>query len=195
MIRSFIVLLVLTLSFSSCESAKKAYLGIGKTEVKIRAASEVIKYYEPFLKNETFKTKVFVISNYDSSDKALKNFRFPGIFIKNRETGAVYELDCFEDVKASIDDINNNSIESDITVKDTQEFLRLTEFINNGKDSKLITSTGESSAAKKWDVYMSYATFLGNKIRRLTLPVTTLKDVNELTILDLSIDKSAIEIN
>lgn len=191
-----IIILLFTLPiYTSCESAKKAYLGIGKTEVTIRPTDEVLEYYAPLRKNDSIKTNIFVISNYDSADKALKEFGVPRIFLKNRKTGIVYELDCFEDVKASIDNLNNNIQNDDMKVKNPQEFISFTEFIITKNDSKLVASSGTGDITKKWDLYLSYATFLGKKLRRLTLPVTSLQSVNELNILDLSIDKSAVEIN
>lgn len=193
-LKLFIATVVVLLALSSCETAKKAYLGIGKTEVKVRPENDVIKYYEPFLIGNTYKTKLYVISNFDAADKALKDFGFPRIFIKNRQTNIVYELNCFEDLEANIDDVNNNIFSEYITLKNPTDFTNLTAFTGDKAESKLLVYSGESDTNKTWDIYISYATFLGKKLRKLTLPVTKLKDINEVVILDLSIDENAIKI-
>ena len=192
--RLFITLLIIAISLSSCETAKRAYLGVGKTEVTVKPTNEVIKYYEPFLTGRTHKTNLYVISNYEIANTAMKDFGFPRIFIKNRHTGVVYELNCFEDIKSNIDDINNNVINEYITLENHQEFDNLTAFINNKFNSKLLVYSGNEDATKKWDVYIAYATFFGKKLRKMTLPVTTIKDINEVVILDLSIDENALTI-
>lgn len=194
MIKLFTFLFILTSFFTSCETAKRAYLGIGKTEVKLRPASDVIKYYEPFFVVSSHKTNLYVISNYDSPNKAMTSFGFPRTFLKDRESGTVYELNCFEDIKSNIADINNNVFSEYITLKTPEDFTNLSAFLSNKDDSKLIVYSGESNTAKKWDVYITYATFLGKKLRKMTLPITTLNNINEVTILDLSIDENAIKI-
>lgn len=166
-----------------------------KAEITIRPESEIIDYYTPFIKDNKYKLKIYILSNYNSANKAVNNFGVPRIFIKNRVTNLVYELDCFEDIQDNINDINNNVIDEYVIVKNKEEYENIEEFINGTQSSKLIYSSGESNGNKKWDVYMSYATFFGKKLRKLTLPVTGLNDINEIIILNLSFHKSAAEIN
>lgn len=192
--RLFITLIIVATCLSSCETAKRVYLGVGKTEVTVKPTNEVIKYYEPFLSGYMYKTKLYVMSNYEGASTALKDFSFPRIFIKSRQTNTVYELNCFEDIKANIDDMNNNIFNDYITLKNHQEFDNLISFLNSKSDSKLILYSGNEDTTKKWDVYIAYATFLGTKLRKMTIPVTKLKDINEFYLLDFSIDENAIKI-
>ncbi len=193
-IKLFAFLLFIASCFSSCETAKKAFMGIGRAEVKLRPANDVIKYYEPFFADNSHKTNLYVIANYDASNKALKSFKFPRTFLKDRENGNVYELSCFEDVASNIQDINNNIFSEYIILKTPEDFTNLIAFIGNKAESKLIMHSGENNTSKKWEVYIAYATFLGKKLRKMTLPVTTLNNINEVTILDLSIDENALKI-
>jgi hypothetical protein len=168
---------------------------MGKPEIIIRPETEVIDYYAPFLQDDKYVSKVYILSNYDSAQDALNSFGTPRVFLKNRVTGVLYELDCFEDLQANIDDINNNAADDYIVLKNKQDLFSLEEFVNDKKSSKMILSSGESKGVKKWDVYISYATFLGKKLRKLTLPVTGLNDINEVVILNLSFHKDAAALN
>ncbi|OYQ31954.1 hypothetical protein CHU92_15025 [Flavobacterium cyanobacteriorum] len=194
MVKKIILFLIIS-SFSSCETVKRTYFGMEKTEITIKPDTEVIEYYRPFLKDNEYALKIYTLSNYDAAGKALSNIGVPKIFIKNRKTNVIYQLDCFEDIQDNIQDINNNVIDGYITLKNEQEFKNLEAFINAAQSSKMIFFSGENNTMKTWDIYISYATFLGKKLRKLTLPVTELNDINEIIILNLSFNKSAAEIN
>lgn len=196
MLRNKIVLLgIIVLCFFSCESLKRAYVGMKKPEIKTREASKVLSYYEPFLNSRNYQAKVYVFAGYDAAKQAVNDFGVPTILIKDRDTNAIYELNCFEDIEANITDINNNIINDYIVVKDINALKAFEEAVDNSSKAKLIYSDTNITKGKKWDVYISYATFMGKKLRKLTLPVTKLNGINEMIILDLSIDKSFLEIN
>lgn len=189
------MLILIIFSFPSCNALKKVYTGIGKTEITVRDSTEVLKYYDPFLTSNNYQTKVYVLSSFKAADIAVNSFSVPRILLENEETGNVYELDCFGDIEANITDINNGIIDDYLISNKNEDFENLKLFLNNEKSSKLIFNSKEVSLSKKWNIYISYATFMGKKLRRLTLPVTKLNDINKIIILDLSVHKSALEIN
>ena len=175
------------------------YYGIGKGEIKVRDTTEVLKYYEPFLKSDKYPTEVFVIKNtgessIETANKAINEFSVPRTFIKNRENGKVYDLDCFEDTEANVNDIINGTVEDYVILKDNSELVAFQNFIKNDKQAVLIYSNNlNSTNSKKYDIYISYATFLGKKLRKRTLSVLNLNDINKIIILDLSFNKAEDE--
>lgn len=191
-----IVLLVVTISSSSCDTLKKLYFGIGKTEVIVRDSTQVLKYYEPFLSNGSYTKKVFVLSDFGAANKMIDSAGTLRVFIKDRKTKIIYNLDCYEDIKENIADIKNGTPEDYTIIKNTDDLVKFRAFLNN-KNVKEIFSYQENhqnDVNKRWDIYISHAVFMGKKVRRRLLAVISLKEINELIILDLSVHESSREI-
>ncbi|GGB70427.1 hypothetical protein GCM10007424_07980 [Flavobacterium suaedae] len=172
------------------------YYGIGKGEIKVRDTTEVLKYYEPFLESDKYPIEVFVIKNtgensIETAQKAINEFSVPRTFIKNRENGVVYDLDCFEDTEANVNEIKNGTVEDYVVLKNDTELIAFQNFINNDEQAALIHSNNvDNTNSKKYDIYISYATFLGKKLRKRTLSVLNLNDINKVVILDLSFSRT-----
>ena len=189
------LLIAILLCFNSCQTLARMYYGIGKGEIKVRDTTEVLKYYEPFLKSDKYPIEVFVIKNtgensIETAQKAINEFSVPRTFIKNRESGIVYDLDCFEDTEDNVNEIKNGTVEDYVVLKDNSEFISFQNFIKDDKQAALIYSNNLDGINKKYDVYISYATFLGKKLRKRTLSVLNLNDINKIIILDLSFNEA-----
>lgn len=158
------------------------YYGIGKGEVKVRDTTEV------FVIKNTGENSI------DTAKKAINEFSVPRTFIKNRENGDVYDLDCFEDIENNVNDIVNGTVEDYVILRNNDELTAFQNFVNNNEQSVLIHSNkAVNTNSKKYDIYISYATFLGKKLRRRTLSVLNLNDINKIIILDLSYSKAENE--
>lgn len=149
--------------------------------------SDRMVYYAPFIDSMN-NLEIYTIKDSTSFMLVGKKFNhFPRIFVENRKNDSVYLIDCFEDVAWQIDNLNKSDFSYLETVDKKLDTLK--GLMN--QNSKLVfkKENKQELDVNKWNVYMVYATFLGKKLRKRTFSITDLEGLNDVKILDFSIDK------
>lgn len=180
-----ICLLFLSVCLISCSPMAKLYFGIKDPKV-YESNENRLEYYKPFYEEEKTKVTIYTLKDTTALLTALRSFTFPRIYIQNKTTDSIYKLTCFDDIKYDIEYINNNKL-SELYPADTAEVYLLKKFIT--ENTKLNYTANETLPEKEWDIYLVSGTFLGKKIRKRTLPISTINGLNQIKIVDLSINK------
>lgn len=185
----YLLLITITYGFQSCQSLLKSYTGIKNPEIEINS-QERLDYYQPYTESTNTKVAMYAFLDIKTLQNGFNTFKnYPNIIIKNNSTHKIYKLNCYDGLNLYIEDINNNNYTDllEVKEKDLQDILK---FIENGTE---IVFKKHEITQKRWDVYLVSGTFLGEKLRKKSLPITQINDLNQLTILDLSITKNADE--
>ncbi len=175
----------------SCQTALKLFLRI-KEPKQFVGNEEREEYYEPFMEKTPkyySSLKIYTISDTTALMAFMrKHTSYPMVIIQNTETDSIYKLGCFEDMKWDVENINKEELDYLIPGKqnqynDIRELLKNHAIIWHESYDSTVTHTN------KWDVYMVSATFFGKKLRRMSLPVTEIKNIDNFNIIDLSVNE------
>ncbi|OBX24438.1 MULTISPECIES: hypothetical protein [Bizionia] len=182
-----LIFIVTSFGFQSCQSLLKSYTGIKNPEIEI-SSQERLDYYQPYTESTKAKVAIYSFLDVKTLQNGFNTFKnYPNIIIKNNSTKKIYKLNCYDDLDLYIEDINNN-IYTDLLELDEKDLQDISRFIENGTE---IVFTKNEITQKKWNVYLVSGTFLGKKLRKKSLSITQIKDLNQLTILDLSMTQTA----
>lgn len=179
-------LIVLSFVFlASCTPIAKIIYGIKDFETYVPNDKRV-EYYKPYFETTDNKVNIYAFKNWEGVQATFDSVGVPRVFLQNILNDSVYVLNCHEDMLYDIEEINKNNFK-DILLADKKEFINLKNIIDT---SAVLTYTEkEIRKNNKWKVYLVNGTFMGKTLRKKALPVTnTLKGVEELIIVDVSID-------
>lgn len=186
-IKGFILLSLL--AFTSCSPIAKIVLGIKDFKTYV-SNEERFEYYKPFLELQNGKYSVYTFKNWEGIQAVFDSVHVPRIYVENTVTDSVYVLSCYEDIVADIEDINNDKLDM-VSIANKKEFINFKNIIDTS--TVLTSSEKEIKRNEKWKVYLIHGTFMGKKLRKKTLPVTSIKSLQEMLIIDTSIDGQAPE--
>lgn len=156
------------------------------------------EYYSSFIKPNNHTTKIYTLIDIDAIYKASSNFYLGTILYRNIETDSVYFMKgtSSKEIFNKISDINQ-SIPNELSNIDNNKeyseiYRKLKKVLNDNELSQIVYSSEvkSKSAENKWDIYVIYSTSIEKKIREKTIPISNLNGLNELIILDLSINKA-----
>lgn len=99
----------LVLLFASCQFTVRKYFGIPNELDLYPTNDEVIKYYSDFSKFGNTSIYAFADSlALVEFDRHIK--KYPIVFVENTRNKNLLKLDCLEDLKLNVADINSNNI-------------------------------------------------------------------------------------
>lgn len=183
------------LGLFSCQPAIKLFLRV-KDPSKHRYVNnkDRLEYYQPFLeKTPQYYSflNLYTITDTSTIQKFMKQHpSYPMIIVQDRKTDSLYRISCFEDVEWDVEHLDKRkSLTSLYRAKrenytDVQKLLKENVSLWRQEEQNVI-----QDSIKNWNVYMVSGIFLGKKIRKMTLPIMELKNVNEFNIIDLSVNK------
>ncbi|MCF1421790.1 hypothetical protein [Mangrovimonas futianensis] len=175
----------------SCQPIIKVITGV-KNPTILLDNSERLKYYSPFFETHSYPIKIYALKDTTALKNGFSTFKsYPQIYLNHRKTNTTYFLNCYDDLELYIkEDINEKKYENLYQVAN-DSLTNLKDFI---EEYSTIVYQKEhlNSNSNVWDVFIVSGTFLGNKIRRKSLPLTQIEDLNYMYILDLSINKNEI---
>lgn len=178
-------LLLLFLSFASCQTLVKTYMGISNPKMEVES-NKRLKYYQPLYEGKEHETQILTVTNQDAYIKTFQTVSsIPEIYLHNRVTDSLYVLDCFEDLKYDVEDFNNG-LWHELSKPERKSYDAAKNII---KEAVQVYSVNKDVQKGEWDVYMMYGTFMGKKLRNRLVPLTTLNGLNKMVILDVSVDK------
>ncbi|QEE50504.1 hypothetical protein FUA48_13245 [Flavobacterium alkalisoli] len=162
----------------------KIIFGIKKYETYVTNEKRV-EYYKPYFETSENKVSIYAFKNWEGIQATSDSVHIPRIFVQNIATDSVYVLSCYEDIPYDVEEINNGKYDG-ISKADIKEFTNLKNIIDT---SAVLTSTQNViNNNGKWKVYLVNGTFMGKKLRKRTLPITTINGLQEIIVVDISID-------
>ncbi len=171
-------------SLASCTPMAKIIFGIKKYETYVTNEKRV-EYYKPYFETSENKVSIYAFKNWEGIQATSDSVHIPRIFVQNIATDSVYVLSCYEDIPYDVEEINNGKYDG-ISKADIKEFTNLKNIIDT---SAVLTSTQNViNNNGKWKVYLVNGTFMGKKLRKRTLPITTINGLQEIIVVDISID-------
>lgn len=180
---------IIILSLTSCQPILKIFLGIKEPKIELKN-SERLKYYQPFFNKNSKITSIYSLNDTLKLKEAFKDFNdFPIVYIENLDDEKVYYINCYDDTQDKIEDINSNKLPSSIKSNDSV-FIKIEKYLDKLNSKKVQEIKNDELPYGKWNVYLVSGTFLGKKLRKRTLPIINLKEINSFKILDLSVNKS-----
>lgn len=180
------LVLILILSFFSCQLTLKSFLGI-KDFKQYVSEEERLKYYNDFIENNDYSLKIYTFKEQDSLFDFLKKLNnFPFILVNNLESKDKYRLSCYEDVSYDVELLNENEM-----VVSQDSINGMYGLINKMvKQNLKITYNKEKIVQNpKWDIFIVSGTFLGNKLQKRTLEIRKLNNINTISIIDISMEE------
>lgn len=178
-------LIALTACLISCTPIAKLVTGVRNPKI-YQLNEERLEYYKPFYEVQNNKISIYTLNDISSFQTAFDSLYVPRIYVQSNTTDSVYVLSCYEDVGYNIEDLNKDDFD-ELDTADPQEFARFKSFFE--KQTKLTYTANESNSQREWDVYLVSGSFLGNKLRRRTLQVSSINNLNQIKVLDLSVNK------
>lgn len=182
-------LLVLSVSVFSCQPLLRAYLGVKKPTLVV-SQNERMEYYSPYFEGKNFKTEIYTLAD-TTGFHVFDSLMFPKLFLKNRHTDALYLFNCYEDMGYDVDNFNSGK-EEELTKGNQKEL----DYIKRTMDKygrKIHSINDTITTGGDWDLYMANVTFMGKKLRRMSLPLSEIEGLNRFIIFDLSIDTEDAE--
>lgn len=170
---------------SSCTPIVKLITGVRNPQFYI-TTEERLEYYKPFYEEHKTKINIYTATDERALQTAFDSLWVPRIFVQNTKTDSVYVLSCYEDVEANIQDINDGKL-GEVNPASRKEFAFFKNFITT--QTILTYSENDTKENKEWNVYMINGIFMGNKMRRRSLPVTGINSLNEIVVFDISINE------
>lgn len=185
----FTFLILLVVIYSSCTATQVAADPIVKKEDRI-------SYYTPFFETAHFNTKIYAATSMTALHKAAKNFSVNEMFIVDTKNDSLYKvkhgLENFSKIKNTDVSLLRNNL-SPATAEDIEKFRKFKMFLNDTESIKLSYTTNQVNKQGYLDVYLMYSTSIKNKLTRKNLPLHHFTDVEELTIVDISMDKETAQ--
>lgn len=153
---------------------------------------ERLEYYKPLTDSKKYQTKIFAVANINALYKAAANFRLNDVFFKNVENDSIYRLknnlNKFYSAKATDNatDIQNNLVPAE--PEDLVIFEKVVTFVSSNEYTKQVFSSDKKDRGY-WDIYLITNTAVRGKNKNYILPINKINNINELIILDLSVNK------
>lgn len=182
-------LLVVFLIFliASCSTVSSVISGTKKYE-SLTTLEQRQDYYNDFL-NPT--KGISQLRHYNHTDSLLLGFgklagtELPFLVVHDSKSDNYYDLNCFEDITADIQSLNDNNVES--LKKADQNLISLTKrFMRQTVEDKRLTPSFSPDENKRYEIFYVGGLFLGNKFKKRVLPITTLNDVKSIQIVEIS---------
>lgn len=182
----------------SCQPMLKLYLGIKKFETYV-GNEERIKYYDPVLEG-SYDISLYSIKNEVDLNKVFDTINdYPQIYVHDLKDSIVYRLNCYADVEYVVNNIQKDDYwwwkydKAEVKKQyNLTEKLLKDKTIIAYKKNRLDTIDKDSL---RYDILFISAPFLGKKLRRKSLPVFEMKNINKVKIVDLSVDTTQTKIN
>lgn len=197
-IKILIPAIIILLGCFSCQTALKLFLRI-KEPKQFVDNEEREEYYEPFMEKTPkyySSLKIYTVSDTTALMSFVRKYTsYPMIVIQNKRTDSIYKLDCFEDIKWIVEHVNSNKLaylnrmlKYDLSGNPNQ-YDDIKKLVKNNTVTWYESYDSTGTDNNKWDVYMASGTFMGKKLRRMSLPVTEIKNIGDFHIIDLSVNK------
>lgn len=186
---------VVLFSLGSCQTLITWYVGVKKPHAYV-TQKDRLKYYKPFVE-EHYATEIYTMKDTASLFKAFRNFsNFLIIYLEDTQTDSVYAFEqCYDDMEYVTESINSLTLDKELLIpitpkKDSvyRNYLFWKDFIPKRSELVYAHVDKDKTTTKRWNIYMVTGEFYGNRLRRKVLPITTIEDLNQLTILDFSIN-------
>ena len=172
-------------SLASCTPMAKIIFGIKKYETYVPNEKR-FEYYKPYFETSENKVSIYAFKNWEGLQATFDSVHVPRVFLQNTLNDSVYVLNCHEDMIDDVENINKNDFK-DIKIANQKEFVSLKNIIDTS--SVLTYTEDEIRKNEKWKVYLVNGTFMGKKLRKKALPITTkLEGIEEFIVVDVSID-------
>ncbi|MDR0229415.1 MAG: hypothetical protein LBI72_10170 [Flavobacteriaceae bacterium] len=144
-----------------------------------------LKHYRPYLNADNIS-----IYTFQSPNEWCKNINYfvsqiSTIYFEDIENSKYYKVDCYDDIKDTFADLNRGDTSLLNTVLE-EEFLPVKNYIV--QTSKMVFNQQKQEQPKKWNVYLASGTFMSGLVKKRTVTVTKIKELNHLYILDVSVD-------
>ena len=171
---------------TSCQTVLKTALGLKDFESEI-SNSKRLAYYDPFVRSEVENLQLYAVADSVKLKIALFNFKnFPHIVAEDLLNQKFYRINCYDDMEGFITNINKGELQ--LLKEISSETFNETKSHFDSNQIQYSRAKPKNSSRKKWDIYLVSGTFLGKKLRDRTLPITDLQNIDNLSILDLSIN-------
>lgn len=183
-----LILFLGVIFFSGCQPFMRLVTGIdSKLEYTIDNEKRM-KYYNPYLKANNIS-----IFTFKDPEDFCKNFNFFGrlvsvVYFEDIENNKYYKVNCFDDIKNTFEEINNIENFSYFKPVSVNEFLSIKNYII--QKSERVFNKENNNQYKKWNVYLISGIFMGEKLKRRTVTLTKINELNYLYILDLTVNNT-----
>ncbi|TDS58209.1 hypothetical protein [Myroides indicus] len=178
---------VIAVLFSGCQTFFKVVTGVSSTMEYQMKNPERLKYYQPYL--EADNISIYTLKNPEEFCKNINYFgsQLGNVYFEDTENNEYYVVNCFDDIRDTFEDLNNGDI-SFLKCVSEEDFLPIKNYIT--QTSEMVVNQENQKQRKKWNVYLSWGTFMGKKLKKRTATVTKINELNYLYILDLSVDST-----
>lgn len=177
--------IVVLLLFTGCQPFMRLVTGISSNIEPAMENNKRLKHYQPYLNADNVS-----IYTFKNPTEWCKNINYFGgqistIYFEDIENNKYYKVSCYDDIKDVYADLNRGDTSLLKAVLE-DEFLPIKNYIV--QTSEMVFNQKKQEQPKKWNVYLASGTFMGGLVKKRTVTVTKIKELNHLYILDVSVD-------
>lgn len=184
----FLSILVCLTFISGCKPIAFVFYGIKSNIDFTLYHSQRLVYYEPY-----FQANNVSLYCLDSPEAFCKNINYFGsivstVFFEDLHAQKVYQVSCLDDIRYSFEDLNQTGADpSSIPVADSL-FTSIKNYMT--QQTQMVYSHHKQNLDQRWNVYVITGRFMGNRVAKRIATIGQIKELNQLYVLDLSVDNT-----
>jgi len=170
-----------------CQPLMRMATGISSQLEYTMDNSQRLNYYHPYL--EAANLSIYTLKNPEEFCKNINYFgtQISMVYFEDMANKQYYMVNCFDDIKLTFEDLNKGDL-SLLKPMSEEDFAPIKNYIS--QSSERVFHQENQQQTKRWNVYLTSGTFMGNKLKKRTASITKIEELNQLHILDLSVDST-----